>query len=229
MNDFKMPTKDLAADDKKEVFAFENVENFSNEISDTSVDISEKTNIEPSTETSFDATSETPCDNCVLWDENDQLKEKVQEDLLEINALKKELDEYKSAEEKTKKRLLNSNMEADRITTEALYKYHVELKLLKQFVDKYKKVFEIEQNSEKAAIIDILTDFLRDIDADGYLYKAKEKVEIIENAVLSDVSVKESDDVMEEYHEFNLDEAINPTEELDLKGLLEELGVFGDK
>lgn len=229
MNDLKMPTKDLAADDKKDEFAFKKVENFSNEIFNISADISKETNIETSGEISSDATSETPCDNCVLWDENDLLKEKVQEDLLEINALKNQLDEYKSAEEKTKKRLLNSNMEADRITTEALYKYHVELKLLKQFVDKYKKVFEVEQNSEKAAIIDLLTDFLQDIDVDGYLYKAKEKVEIIENAVLSEVSVKESDDYTEEYHEFNLDEAINPSGELDLKGLLEELGVFGDK
>lgn len=173
--------------------------------------------------------TETPCDNCVLWDENDLLKEKVAEDSLQISVLKKQIDEYKSAEEKTKKRLLNSNMEADRITTEALYKYHVELKLLKQFVDKYKKVFKAERDSEKAAIIDLLTDFLQDVDTDGYLYKAKEKVEIVENAVLSDVSFKESDDDTEEYHEFNLDEAINPTEELDLKGLLEELGVFGDK
>lgn len=173
--------------------------------------------------------AETPCDNCALWDENDLLKEKIAEDSLRISALKNQLDEYKSAEEKTKKRLLNSNMEADRITTEALYKYHVELKLLKQFVDKYKKVFKAEQDSEKAAIIDLLTDFLQDVDTDGYLYKAKEKVEIIENAVLSDVSFKENDDDTEEYHEFNLDEAINPTEELDLEGLLEELGVFGDK
>lgn len=180
-------------------------------------------------ETEYTEQAETPCDNCALWDENDLLKEKVAEDSLRISVLKNQLDEYKSAEEKTKKRLLNSNMEADRITTEALYKYHVELKLLKQFVDKYKKVFKTEQDSEKAAIIDLLTDFLQDIDADGYLYKAKEKVEIIENAVLSDVSFKESDDDAEEYHEFNLDEAINPTEELDLKGLLEELGVFGDK
>lgn len=181
-------------------------------------------------ETEYTEQAETICDNCALWDENDLLKQQVLDERLRVNALINQLDEYKSAEEKTKKRLLKSNMEADRLTKEALYKYHVELKILKQFVDKYKKVFSDEQNTEKAAIIDLLTDFLTDVDTDGYLYRAKENVEIIDKAVLSasDISAETSEIDGEDYT-FDLDAAINPAGDLDLKGLLEELGVFGDK
>ncbi len=168
------------------------------------------------------------CDNCILWEEIDQLNDEVSRlkgELLRINT---ELDGYKSAEEKSKKRLLEQDMEADRLLKTAMYKYHVKLKVLKLFADKFSEVYKEDADSKKKAIIDLLTDFLKDVDTEGYLYKAEEKAEELKAKAFNERKL--SGDEAEFYgdeSDFNLDEAINPTEELDLKTLLQELGVFG--
>ncbi len=167
------------------------------------------------------------CDNCILWEEIDSLNDEVanlNSELLKVNT---ELDGYKSAEEKSKKRLLEQDMEADRLLKTAMYKYHVKLKALKLFADKFGAVFKDDTESEKRAIIDLLTDFLKDVDSDGYLYKAEEKAEELKQKVFNEKQVSEEEAQFYGDTDFDLDEAVNPSEELDLKTLLEELGVFG--
>lgn len=171
-----------------------------------------------------------PCDDCALWDEIDCLKEEILLKDERIRLLEIELDGYKAAEEKNKKRLLESDMEADRLKKTAQYKYLMELRGLKLFVDKIKVVYGDEFSSEKSAITDLLTDFLKDVDEEGCLYKAKDGVqEILEKAFFERRISEEEAAFYDDESDFDLEEAINPTEELDLKTLLSELGVTGDK
>lgn len=175
------------------------------------------------------------CDSCALWDEIDGLKAQLAElkeenlDLKdELRRTLSELDGYKSAEEKSKKRLYEANVQADRLSAEAMYRYFTELKTLKLLADKYNDIFKSELDGQKKAIIDLLTDFLKDNDSDGYLYTAKEALTKLDEAVFGTKKLTPEeqafygDDVV-----FDLDEAINPKEELDLKTLLEELGITG--
>lgn len=178
----------------------------------------------------FEAKKNRPCDDCALWDEIDDLKEEVLKKDEQIRLLTIELDGYKAAEEKSKKRLLESDMEADRLKKTAQYKYLMELRGLKLFVDKIKTVYGDELSSEKSAITDLLVDFLKDVDEEGYLYKAKDNAqEILEKAFFERRISEEEAAFYGDESDFNLEEAINPTEELDLKSLLSELGVTGDK
>lgn len=167
------------------------------------------------------------CDNCILWEEVDLLNEEVTRLKGELLRLNTELDGYRAAEEKSKKRLLEQDMEADRLLKTAMYKYHVKLKALKLFADKFSLVYKEDADSKKKAIIDLLTDFLKDVDTEGYLYKAEEKVEEIKAKAFNEKISEEEAEFYGEESDFDLDEAVNPTEELDLKTLLEELGVFG--
>lgn len=177
----------------------------------------------------FEAEENRPCDDCALWDEIDDLKEEVLKKDEQIRLLTIELDGYKAAEEKSKKRLLESDMKADRLKKTAQYKYLMELRGLKLFVDKIKTVYGDEFSSEKSAITDLLTDFLKDVDEEGYLYKAKDKTqEILEKAFFERRISEEEAAFYGDESDFDLEEAINPTEELDLKSLLSELGVTGD-
>ncbi len=171
-----------------------------------------------------------PCDDCALWDEIDRLKEEILLKDERIRLLEIELDGYKAAEEKSKKRLLESNMEADRLNKTAQYKYLMELRGLKLFVDKIKTVYANELSSEKSAITDLLTDFLKEVDEEGYLYRAKDNAQEILEKAFSERRISEEEAAFYgEDGDFDLEEAINPTEELDLKSLLSELGVTGDK
>ncbi len=167
------------------------------------------------------------CDNCILWEEIDLLNEEVARLNGELLRLNTELDGYRSAEEKSKKRLLEQDMEADRLIKTAMYKYHVKLKALKLFADKFSAVYKEDAESKKKAIIDLLTDFLKDVDTEGYLYKAEEKAEELKTKAFNEKISAEEAEFYGEESDFDLDEAVNPTEELDLKTLLEELGVFG--
>lgn len=168
------------------------------------------------------------CDNCALWDENDSLVNLVHDKNEQIRQLRTELDAYVSAEEKTKKRLLESNMEADRLNKTALYKYHTELKTLKLFADKFKEVYGKDSDDKKAELIGLFSDFLKDVDKDGYLYTAKDNLlKLSETAFPERKLSAEEENFYGDDEAFDLDEAINPTGDLDLKSLLSELGVFG--
>lgn len=170
------------------------------------------------------APSENHCDNCILWDELDLLTERLNQTLDINQKLVIELDEYKKSEEKSKKRLLESDKKADELLKTALYKYNVELKQIKLLVDKIKQVYGEELSQQKMAITDLLTDFLKDFDKENHLYDAKE----IANKLSESLDVKhDTEDEIDEDFEFDLDAAINPKEDLDLKSLLLDLGVTG--
>lgn len=178
----------------------------------------------------FFAKRERHCDDCALWDEIDGLKEELLQKEEEVRRLSLELSEYKSAEEKTKKRLLESNMEADRLKQTAQYKYLMELKGLKLFIDKINCFYREELSEEKLAITDLLRDFLKESDGAGYLYKAKDTANTILKEVFPEKALsKEEEEFYGDNTDFNLEEAINPTEELDLKSLLSELGILGEE
>lgn len=177
---------------------------------------------------SDEAYSDARCGNCALWDENDELIKAMQDKSEELRKVKLELDEYVLAEEKTKKRLLESNMEADRLNKTSQYKYYTELKTLKLLADKFKDSYKQELNAEKVALTDLLADFLKEVDGEGYLINAKNTLETLaKNAFKERELSKEEADFYGEDSDFDLEEAMNPTEELDLKSLLDELGVFG--
>lgn len=167
------------------------------------------------------------CDNCILWDEIDSLKEEILRKTEELRLITCELDEYKGTEAKSKKRLRQSAEEADRLNKKAQYEYLTELKTIRLISDKIRSVFSNELSQEKSAITGLLTDLLKEVDTDGYLYKAKDTALSIEDKLTPKLSLssEQSDDY--EDSDFDLDEAINPKESLDLKSLLNELGVFG--
>lgn len=172
--------------------------------------------------------SDARCGNCALWDENDDLIKALQDKSEELRKVKLELDEYVLAEEKTKKRLLESNMEADRLNKTSQYKYYTELKTLKLLADKFKDSYKQELNAEKVALTDLLADFLKEVDGEGYLMNAKNTLETLTKKAFPERELsKEEADFYGKESDFDLEEAMNPTEELDLKSLLDELGVFG--
>ncbi len=167
------------------------------------------------------------CDNCVLWDEIESLKEIISDKNEELRQMSCELGEFKGAEEKAKKRLQQSAEEADRLNKKAQYEYLTELKTVRLISDKIRKIYANELSEEKTAITDLLTDLLKEVDAEGYLYEAKNtSLGLTEKLSVKTPLPNKKSEFSEDFG-FDLDEAINPSEELDLKTLLSELGVFG--
>ena len=138
----------------------------------------------------------------------------------ENSQLKKRLDEYASAEMEARRKIDCAYQEAENAKQAASYIYATELKALKMFSDKWRRVLAggggFTANGE---IIDLLQDFLKDIGVET----AKETVEKIDKLLGDDPS---GENESADKFEFDLNEAINPSGELDLESLCKELGVF---
>lgn len=167
------------------------------------------------------------CDNCILWDEIDSLKEELLNKEEKLRQADFCIAEYRGAEEKVARRLKESDEEADRLRKTALYEYATELRTIKLLSDKIKKAYGEELSENKIAITGLLTDLLKDVYNEDFLDRAKGTAESLSR----NLSVKADSDAFNETdydEEFDLDSAINPKGDLDLKTLLSEIGVFGN-
>ncbi len=144
----------------------------------------------------------------------------------EIRTLNAQLAEYKASEKKSAARLLKADKEADELKKTSAYKYLLELKNLKLLSDKFKSLYKEEAGSEKAAITDLLNDFLKDINVKKEDIRAKEIAKSLGEKLGIEDKKEESDKEENEEFFFDLDEAINPSTPLDLEELCKELGVF---
>ena len=139
----------------------------------------------------------------------------------ENSQLQRKIDEYASGEAESRKKIEQSYREAENAKTAAVHCYAAELKALRMFSDKWRRILTGGGVPvEKKEIIDLLQGFLRDIGVDT----AKQTVEKIDKLLGEDATGFAADKSGE--YEFDLDEAINPSGELDLESLCRELGVF---
>lgn len=110
----------------------------------------------------------------------------------------------------------------------ALEKYALELKRLKLFSAKWQAYYQKADFVEKQELSNILTDLLRDSHSVDFVVESKKKVDaIMEQMGETFEPIK----IIQEYFDsedngFNLDDAINPKEDLSLEELCKELGVF---
>ena len=137
----------------------------------------------------------------------------------ENSLLKRRIEELDDAEAESRKKIEEKYREAENAKRAALYQYALELKALKAFSDKWRRVLSSGDQTANGEIIDLLNDFLTDIGIDT----AKETVKKVDK-ILGDDAAQPPDENVE--YEFDLDEAINPSGDLDLEQLCKELGVY---
>ena len=151
----------------------------------------------------------------------EQLLEKIENLEYENARLVSELDEIRGAEDRSRQKIEKAYADAESKKNSALYAYALELKSLKAFAYKWREYFDSAVSErKKSEIIDLLSGFLDKIDHTT----AKRTVEKI-SKILPNTQSDSQSEKAEEF-EFDLGEAINPSEALDLESLCKELGVF---
>lgn len=155
----------------------------------------------------------------LLENEIRELKEKVFL-LGEENAvLKKSFAEAEYEKKKSLSEIVKRQSEADKKLKSAYYVYLTAIREAKCFSDGFFEAASNGENQEKAALIDLLRDLLKDLKSSS----AKEKVENGLTLLRGDEKTKSDE---EQTFEFDLEEAINPKGELSLEELCKELGVY---
>ena len=149
-----------------------------------------------------------------------ELEDAVERLEFENSQLQRRIDEYLEGEAESRKKIEQSYRDAENMKAAAAHIYATELKALKTFSDKWRRVLSYGGAAvEKGEIIDLLQGFLSDIGIET----AKQTVEKIDKLLGDDNNGGAEEEVG---FEFDLDEAINPSGELDLESLCKELGVF---
>lgn len=140
-----------------------------------------------------------------------------------VSELKEERKRFKALEERAKgsdaemkkrlKRIAAKEREAADLERAAQTRFALELKELKLFSDRIKRLTESgEPIVKKSELIDLFKDFLKNIDKKTAIVTAKK---------ISETIKKE-----EETDSFDLDDILSSDGELDLKKLCEDLGVY---
>ncbi|MBP5177375.1 MAG: hypothetical protein ILP02_02190 [Clostridia bacterium] len=147
----------------------------------------------------------------------------LEEEVLSLSkenaALKRRLEEIAESEAETRKKIEARYLEAEQERSAASYAYQMELKSLKAFSSKWRRVLSSDRDkTEIAEIIDLLQGFLSDVGVED----AKRTVEKVAAAIGETAKIS---DAPQEF-EFDLDAAINPPADSDLESLCKELGVF---
>ncbi len=164
-------------------------------------------------------------ENVALRKRLEAVKEKeafIEKTLKENEDLKKELQEFSFSKEKSAKAMLDAQKTADELKSNALYKYLLEIKALKNFRKKLDEfVLSTEAVSKKCEIIDLLADLFDETNEKNLKEAVDKATEIL------DIDKQEQAVSLEQEEPlFNLEEALNPEVEMSLEELCKELGVF---
>jgi len=152
--------------------------------------------------------------------EQDKIQQKMQEFLKENNLLQSRMDKMLEEEKNAKARIADATRQAEDIKKAASLEYSLVLKSLMNFNEKFSRVTS-ENSNKTSEIMSLLSKFLQEIGKTS----PKDIVEKIDKAV-SPKTENMADEDGEPIVEFDLDEAINPKKDLDLKALCVELGVY---
>lgn len=155
-------------------------------------------------------------------DEIFELEDRVNSLEFENAQLKKRLEEYLDGEAQSKKKIDKCYLDAENYKRASMQAYAMELTALKAFADKWRRSLSSDApKTENSEIIDLLQGFLNDIGIET----AKRTVEMIDEKL----SVDKADGGERKQSgsfEFDLDAALNPSDDLDLAELCKELGVY---
>ncbi len=134
--------------------------------------------------------------------------------------LKRMLAETEADRLRAGKRVAEADAKAEEIKKETAYRYFLALKALKNFTDKCKRISVAPAEEENKRLIDLFADLLQDLTFENSEEKFK-KASSFFGAKTEDSFSAPADDYV-----FDLDEAMNPKEELSLEELCKELGVY---
>ena len=137
----------------------------------------------------------------------------------ENNLLKSKMDKMLQGEEDAKARVVEATRQAEDIKKAAQLEYSLTLKALLNFNEKFARVTS-EASDKTAEVVGVISEFLKEIGKTA----PKEIIEKIEDKLFAKAGNAEHEG--EVSFEFDLEEAINPKKDLDLKTLCEELGVY---
>ena len=175
-------------------------------------------------------------DDKTLIEENQALIDKNFELESTIRQLSVELEAFRRDAKKSAERLLTADREADELNKAAAYRYMLELKTLKLLAQKYRAMYQTEVDSNLSQTSDWIIKNLADLDKEG-IFNAKETAKKLDERLFGGALNQQSDEKVSDFDEFlqanaqddtpafDLEEAINPTTPLDLKELLNELGI----
>ena len=148
--------------------------------------------------------------------QRDALAKKLVEETKRSDDLAKAYKEKEKSLEKRKAELDSLIAGAERTAMATDARYAAELYELKFFSDRVKRLVGSDVDIlEKERLTDLFRDFLKNIGENGDNASTAKKV-----------LEKLGDTAFDDEISFDLDEAINPKGELDLKKLCEELGVY---
>lgn len=148
----------------------------------------------------------------------DELQLQIENLQQENNLLRSKMDKMLSAEEDAKARIVEATRKSEEMKKATQLEYSLSLKALMNFNQKFARV--TSENADKTAeIMATLSEFLSEIGKTS----PKEIIEKIDNTIFPKT---DGTDGGETEFEFDLEEAINPKKDLDLKTLCEELGVY---
>ncbi len=153
-----------------------------------------------------------------MQDNFDECQLQIENLQQENNLLRAKMDKMLLAEEDAKARIVDATRQAEEMKKATQIEYSLSLKQLMNFNKKFARV--TSENSDKTAeIMASLSTFLSEIGKTS----PKEIIEKIDKKIFSETT---GTDGGETEFEFDLEEAINPKQDLDLKTLCEELGVY---
>ena len=138
------------------------------------------------------------------------LEDEIQSLEFENSQLKRRLEEYLAGEAESKKKIDKCYRDAENYKRASMQAYAMELKALKAFSDKWRRVVSSDlSKTENSEIIET----------------AKQTVGKIDEKLNEDKAIMPSTEETEPF-EFDLDAALNPSGDLDLADLCKELGVY---
>lgn len=135
----------------------------------------------------------------------------------ENNLLRQKMDKMLQEEDDAKQRIVEATRQAEDIKKASTLEYSLTIKALTNFNEKFARVTSggIDKTAD---IMATLSEFLREI---GKLPPEQIVEKLDEKLFPADLQAEEPCEF-----EFDLEEAINPKKDLDLKTLCEELGVY---
>ena len=148
----------------------------------------------------------------------EELENELYESIEREENLKRMLAETEADRSRAGKRVAEADAKAEQIKKETDYRYFLALKALKNFTDKCKRISVAPAEEENKRLIDLFADLLQDLTFENSEEKFKKASSFFGSEFSSALP---ADDYV-----FDLEEAMNPTEELSLEELCKELGVY---
>ena len=148
----------------------------------------------------------------------EELENELYESIEREENLKRMLAETEADRSRAGKRVAEADAKAEQIKKETDYRYFLALKALKNFTDKCKRISVAPAEDENKRLIDLFADLLQDLTFENSEEKFKKASSFFDSEATASAP---ADDYV-----FDLEEAMNPSEELSLEDLCKELGVY---